>query len=287
MRLAPALVLVLTLTSLPGEAVAARVWRVEFNSGAEGVVDLFNNNSGKTMIGPVSGGRLQIEAWDNSTDAYTPDKAGRPLGVTLDAESSFSGLYQFHWSTLNTLEAEAYELVGFIGSTASPQTRQVCGTVLRHWKVGADYYVAMDVAFGTVGITDFGYVAGPEVWIGTDPTANWYQLAIGFDASTHVLKIGLYDDQGNLVGGNTADLDTDVPGLQIYGTPAQEIGALAVDHLGWSDYSANLGDRPTIWQVDSLAYFDTATGAVEALVPEPTALVLLLGACALVVVRRR
>ncbi len=243
---------------------AAEVWTSTFEADADGVVDVFDNNLGKVMIGPVVGGRLQIEAWDNSTNAYTPDKAGRPLGTSLGGTHSFSGLYKFRWSTLNQVETEAYELAGFIGSTASSQTRQACGAIIRHWKKGTDYYAAVDLFFGTVGNTGPGYLAGPDIWLGTDASSNDYQLAVGFDGSTHVQYVQLFDAIGIPLGGVIADLDTDVPGLQIYGTPAQEIGALAVDHLGWSDYSGNLGDRPTIWQVDSLTYYDTANEAFDA-----------------------
>jgi hypothetical protein len=257
-------VAVLTLVLLAGRAVASEVWRVEFDSGVDGVVDLFDNNSGKVMIGPVVGGRLQIESWDNTTDAYTPDKAGRPLGVTLNGQSSFSGLYQFHWSTLNAVQAQAYELAGFLGTGGSPQTRQVCGAIIRHWKVSSTYYAAVDLAFGSVGYTNFGYLAGSAISLGTNPFANDYQFAVGYEGGTHVLSVQLFDAAGNLLGGVTADLDTDVPGLQGPGTPAQEIGALVLNHLGWSDYTGSGGDRATIWQVDALAYYDTADGAANA-----------------------
>ena len=267
-------------TVLAGTCFAAPVWESTFDATADGVVDIFDNNAGKAMIGPVSGGRLQIEAWDNTTNAYTPDKAGRALGVTLDGNTSMSGQYKFNWSALNTDATQAYEAIGFLGN-ASPQTRQILGSVLRHWKAGADYYVGIDIAVGSVGTTNFGYLQGPTVWLGTNPTANDYEIRIEYDGATHVQSVTLLDSGGAVLGNITADLDTDVPGLQQFNTPATELGLLAVDHLGWSDYSGNLGDRATVWQVDSLAY------AASSSIPEPASLAIFgLGAVPLMVRKR-
>src|SRR5262249_45398314 len=126
----------------------AQVWKSTFDSTPDGVVDIKDGNSAKVMIGPVTNGHLQITTMDNVTDAFTPDKAGRPLGTTVGPANSFSGLYQFDWSTLNQTETQAYEMVGFLGNTV-PQTRQVLGTILRHWRVTntTDYYVGVDLAF--------------------------------------------------------------------------------------------------------------------------------------------
>jgi hypothetical protein len=261
-----ALTLGIVLCAVAG-ARGAEVWTATFDADADGVVDIFDANLGKVMIGPAVGGRLQIEAWDNTTNQYTPDKAGRPLGATVDGQSSFSALYKFRWSTLTTDQTpQAYELAGFLGTGGAPQTRQVCGAIIRHWKVDPNYYAAVDLAFGSVGFTSFGYLAGPTIWLGTDPMSNDYQLVVGYDGSTHVQSVQLFDAIGIPLGGVTADLDTDVPGLQQFGTPAQEIGALLVDHLGWSDYTAYGGDRASIWQVDSLTYYDTADEAFDAAV---------------------
>ena len=131
-------------------ASAALVWESTFDSSADGVVDIFNNNTGKVMIGTASGGRLPITTWDNSTNSFTPDKSGRPLGATLTGNSSMSGQYKFNWSTLNQDAAQAYEAVGFLGNS-SPQTRQILGGVLRHWKISPnDHYVALDIAAGAL-----------------------------------------------------------------------------------------------------------------------------------------
>ncbi len=85
----------------------------------------------------------------------------------------------------------------------------------------------------------------------------------------------MYDSSGNRLTGQTNDLDTDVAGLTHYAGSAAELGALSLTHLGWSDYTGDGGDVPTVWNVDSLTYFDTATGAANAAaatVPEPTTL---------------
>jgi hypothetical protein len=248
----------------PG-AKAVQVWESTFDSTSDGVVDIADNNFGKVMIGPVNNGRLEITAWDNATDAYTPDKAGRPLmldgsqvPIAYNAEHSMSGQYKFNWSQVNEEETQAYEFAGFLGTTGQ-QTRQVMGALLRHWSVGADHYVGIDIAVGGVGFTNFGYLAGPATFLGANPTANDYELQIEYDGTTHRLSLTLLDSAGLTLRTNSADLDTDVPGLQQFGTPAQELGSLALKYLGWEDYSGNLGNRATVWQVNSLAYYDTPT----------------------------
>jgi PEP-CTERM motif len=253
-------------------ARAAKVWESTFDSSADGVVDIYNNNTGKVMIGPASGGRLQIEAWDNGTNAYTPDKVGRPLGATLGYNSTMSGQYKFNWSALPTAVAgqEAYELIGFLGDSASPQTRQVFGTIMRHWKVGNDYYVALDAAAMGAGFTDFGYRQGTGVNLGPNALANNYDLRIEYDGSGHVLGISLRDIGGSVVASQTADLDTDLGGWHNYGVANfnNETNSIALTHLGWEDYTGWAGDKKMIWQVDSLAYYNTST------VPEPSTLLL-------------
>jgi hypothetical protein len=248
-------------------ASAVKIWESTFDSTADGVVDIADNDFGKDMIGPVTNGRLQITAWDNTTDQYTPDKAGRPLmlngsqmPISYNGDHSMSGQYKFRWSEFNQSETQAYEFAGFLGNTTIAQTRQVMGSLLRHWTPTGtqDHYVALDVAVGSVGYTNFGYKAGPATFLGSDPTANDYELRVEYDGTTHHLSLTLLNNSGVALTTNSVNLLTDVPGLQGPGSPAQELGALALTHLGWEDYTGNGGNRATVWQVDSLAYYDTA-----------------------------
>jgi hypothetical protein len=247
---------------VPGTQTAP-LWQSTFDTTADGVADIFNGDSGKTMIGPTTNGRLQITSWDNTTNAYSPDKAGRPLGMTLSGNDSMSAQYKFNWSTLNTSATQAYEAVGFLGQSNSAQTRQILGSLLRHWKSGSDYLVAVDVAAGSIGATNFGYLAGSAINLGPNALSNDYEFRIGYDGSTHKLGLDLLDTLGTRLGGQMVDLDTDVPGLLSNGNTTQEINSFALTHLGWSDYSGNLGNRATVWQVNSLAFKDTATGAYQ------------------------
>jgi hypothetical protein len=270
-------------------ASGATIWQSTFDAGPDGVVDVFNNNSGKQMIGPVTSGRLQITTQDNGTDAYTPDKAGRPLGTTRGPSDAFSGLYRFNWSGLNESEApQTYELAGFLGN-ASPQTRQVLGTILRHWKAGADYYVGVDLAFESNGsnVGGFGYNAGPATWLGTSATTRDLQLAVGYEGSSHTLSVGLYDANGTPLIERSDTLENILPGTS---GESAAIAGMALTHLGWSDYSANLSNNTTVWQNDSLAYFDTANGAQLAAVagvPEPASFAVLSVVAAGAALRRR
>jgi hypothetical protein len=246
---------------LPGAATTP-VWQSTFDSTADGVNDIFNGNSGKTMIGPAANGRLQITSWDNTTNAFSPDKAGRSLGMTLGGDDSMSAQYKFNWSTLNSNTTPAYEAVGFLGQSTSPQTRQILGSLLRHWKSGNDYFVAVDAAAGSVGNTNFGYVSGSPINLGPNALLNDYEFRVHYNGTTHRLGLDLMNAMGTRLGGQSVDLDTDVPGL-LNGNTAQEIGAFALTHVGWSDYTGSFGNRATVWKVDSLTFDDTATGAFQ------------------------
>jgi hypothetical protein len=237
-----------------------QMWRQTFDSDRGCLRDILNQVSAKQMIGPAAGGRVQITTWDNSTDAYTPDKAGAPVGTTLDSGDSFSTIIRFNWSSLNTLETQAFEGVGYLGSL-SPQTRSICGALLRHWFVEGNYYVAADVVFGSVGYSDFLRQDGPSVSLGSNPLGQDFQLAIGFCGPTAMLRVGLYDAAGAQLTLNEAVI-TQLPSS--VGRQQLELENLAVDHIGWEDYTANGGDVPTVWQVDSIAHYNTALGAFNA-----------------------
>jgi hypothetical protein len=266
--------------TISGSAWAAKIWESTFDTTADGVVDIFDNDAGKAMIGPVTAGRLQITSWDNSTNAFTPDKAGRPLGATLTGNDSMSADYKFSWSTLNQVEAQAYEAFGFLGSS-SPQTRQILGGILRHWQIpsSGEYFVGLDIAAGSVGISGFGYSAGSAISLGTDPLNKDFELKVEYDGGTHAMSLTLLDGTGATLGSKTGNVQT------LFGAGgAGEISNFALTHLGWSDYTGNGGDRATVWQVDSLAYYNTAQ--IPA-VPEPSMLVLAAIAAGCVACARR
>jgi len=287
-------------------ANATLVWQKTFTTDANGVTQ-FDTAGGNTMVGTVSNNQLPVTTVDNGTNAYTPDKAGEPLGGTVSGTNAFSGLYNFDWSNLNTNDPSgiAYEGVGFLG-TAGPQTRQIMGMVLRHWyipqseataQIQQGYYVGLDLAFGSVGIVDFGYNgASPSVYLGNAvPTAD-LQLAIGFDPTSNTLSTGLYDGSGNLLGSHSAVIDR-AGGMYgahpaSYDTDANiqlELNNLSATYLGWEDYTGNGNNVPTTWSMNSLSYYNDATGAFAAAasVPEPASLGLLAGAALFGVIRPR
>ena len=120
-----------------------------------------------------------------------------------------------------------------------------------------------------IGTTNFGYLAGSAINLGPNALTNDYEFRIGYTGSTHTLALDLLNSVGQRIGGQTVDLDTDVPGLQLNGSTAQEINAFALTHLGWSDYTGNGGNRATVWKVNSLAFDNTLTGAYQASVHTP------------------
>ena len=286
--------------ALCSAAHATLQWDDSYSAGPNGLTQ-FDTNGGNTMIGALTGGQIPVTAVDNGTDAYTPDKAGEPLGTTVTGANAFSGLYNFAWSNLNPNDSSdiAYEAAGFLGS-ATPQTRQIMGVILRHWYVTAaeassadpqGYYVGLDLLFGSVGITDTGYQSGPSIFVGnTNPTATM-QLAIGFDPTTNTLSAGLYDATGDLLGSHSAVLDK-AGGMYGAHPPAYdsdaniqaELNNLSASYLGWEDYTGNANNIGTTWDMNSLSFYNDATGAFSAATasaPEPAAMAMLFGISAL------
>jgi hypothetical protein len=273
-------------------AQAALVWDSTFDTGPDGVVDIYDGNPDNVMIGPAGGGTIQITTQDKIGN-FNGDAAGRPLGTTVDGFTSFSGLYNFQWTGLNQDQSPiTYEYVGFKGPLTN-QTRQVCGAIIRHWKVaGVNNYIGLDISWGNNGSAGHLYDAvtdvpgGTAVWIGDDAAAmseNW-QLAVGYDANTTIMELGLYRGDGTLLASNSANLSTD---LNLLGNPLSTVlGALQLTHLGWQDYAATGDGRTTTWSVDRLRYYDTADGARNA-VPEPASLLLLASGAALALRSRR
>lgn len=276
---------------------AAQVWESTFDSNADGVVDIFDGNNEKVMIGSVTSGALKITTQDNGgAQIYTPDRAGRLLGTAQGGTDSFSGLYRFNWSSLNTTASEITEAVGFIGNH-SAQSRQFVGGRLRHYQsIAGDYLVGLDVAFGSTGhlAENFATAAGPlpnyAINLGPDALNTDYQLAVGWDGTTRTVSLALYDDQGNLLGqhSGTVTLGSTLTPSSSQGDLDAEVADLSVSHLGWGDYTSTGNDTLTVWNVDSLSYYDTASGAFDAAaVPEPGTLSILGGMSLLAMGRRR
>jgi hypothetical protein len=272
---------------LGSAAYANQVWQVNFTSGPNGVTQ-FDTNGGNNMIGTVSNNQLPVTAVDNGTNAYTPDKAGEPLGTTVSGANAFSGLYNFDWSGLNTHDPSniAYEAAGFLG-TATPQTRQIMGVILRHWYIPSNeatagtpqgYYVGVDLAFGSVGITDFGYKAGSGAYLGnTDPTSN-LQLAVGFDSTTNTLSAALFGPGSVELGSNSSVINrasgmygAHPPSYDSDANIQAELNNFQGTYLGWEDYSGNLNNISTTWNLNSMAFYNDAAGAFTA-VPEPASI---------------
>lgn len=289
--------------SLCSAAKANLVWQDSFASGPNGVTQ-FDSAGGNTMVGAVTNNQLPVTAVDNGTNAYTPDKAGEPLGTTVSGANAFSGLYNFNFSGLNTNDPNniAFEAAGFLG-TAGPQTRQIMGVILRHWYIPASeatpsipqgYYMGLDLGFGSVGIVDFGYHAGNGTYLGnSDPTAS-LQLAIGFDPTSNTLSAGLYDGGGDLLGSNSAVINR-TGGMYgahpaSYDTNASiqaELNNFSGTYLGWEDYTGNANNISTTWDMNSMSFYNDATGAFNA-VPEPASIGLaLFGMSALAMRRQR
>jgi hypothetical protein len=296
----------LLAVALCSAANAGLVWQDSFTSGPNGVTQ-FDTMGGNNMIGAVVNNQLPVTTVDNGTNAYTPDKAGEPLGATVSGTSAFSGLYNFDWSNLNPNDESdvAYEAAGFLGS-ATPQTRQIMGAILRHWYVPASeatagtqqgYYVGVDLLFGSVGIVDTGYDGSePAVYLGNTLPTSTLQLAVGFNPVGNTLSAALYDANGNLLIDHSDVLDmtggmygAHPPAYDSNANIQAELNNLSASYLGWEDYTGNGNNIPTTWSMNSLSYYNDATGAFNAAasVPEPASLSLLAGVMTLGLFRQR
>ncbi|MEP0842819.1 MAG: PEP-CTERM sorting domain-containing protein [Phycisphaerae bacterium] len=295
--------------------LAAEVWKANFDSDADGVVDIYDNNPNKAMIGPASGGKLEIVSHDTyfphagESFAPTTDRAGRPLGVAVNGHNEFSALYTFNWSSLNETTTERWHFAGFLGSPATnPGTSRGgwIGALLRSSKTaGGDYRLRVGAQWGTAYGQDRNAFA-PQITLasgGANPYNTTYQLAISYqgdylgDTGRMYLQVDLYNaSEGKLIASTAglANLDN-IDGLLPWGTdPAAKEAALTAclpTHLGWSDYNAHGvasgGSIPAaVWQVHSLAFYDTFDGALNA-VPEPASLLLCAAGAAALFRRRR
>jgi hypothetical protein len=244
-------------------AIGAEVWTATFDVDADGVVDVFDQNLNKVMIGPVVGGALTITTQDEDPDLsppasypFLPDKAGRPLGATLTAADSFSARYTFTWTDLwgdPALQAASnnYEFVGFFGDGAGPQTRQVVGAVLRHWQIAnGDYYIRLGTIVGDSG-DDQVDLDETSISLGPDAESRVFELAVGWDPATETVTVVLYN---GATGGEIYSV------ANIVADPVV-LDDLALTHLGWGDYTTGTGLQPNVWAVDELTYYDTADEA--------------------------
>jgi hypothetical protein len=262
---------------------ATPVWESTFDATADGVVDVSDNNLAKSIIGANNGGTQTITTQDSFAYAYTPDKAGREIVGGVSGTDAFSGLYKFSWSAVDEFATDPqqpqYEALGFLAASGV-QTRPMMGSVLRHWKEGADYFVGLDLIFASVGATNTGYKAGPSIVgdgytmseqslgvnLGSNMLGTNFQIAIGFEPIEKRLTAAMYSEAGDLIQSQTGIIafNTDNEEGIIappFGTAQAELDGYHGTHLGWSDYTGYFGEGLTVWEVDSLAYFDTADGA--------------------------
>ncbi len=277
-------------------ATAAEVWKSTFDTDADGVVDVFDNNPANVVIGTASGGKLPISVQDSAGYAQT-DRAGRPLGVTLDGHMEYSGLITFQYAAAPP-NVTTYTWLGFIGGGGSNPgiARQVVGALMTSYKSGENYYVYPQVQWGSSSGQDRNKSTTP-VNLGADPTGKTFQLAIGYQGDYNLntnsvnngtgnMYVAMYDAAGNLLsqtvqgditGGDGGGQVGLITGLG--GGPEKYPDFLSnqqITHLGATDY-VTLKGVTVHYLFDSMAWYDTRDGAKQAVVPEPAAALLLLG----------
>lgn len=271
---------------------AALVWDATFDTDADGVVNLRTDNDdgdGQLMIGGNSGG-VQTITTESQTNTLS-NKAGRSVGGTLGHTDAFGALYTFTWDFQSITTGQAPEFFAGFTSAGSPHsTRQFMGArFIRQVDGSGNQIIRLGGGWASEGFTGSGRNFAGDVDLGPNLAGRPLQLAIGYDGSSHVLDVGLFDGvSGTELSRATKDIrlfdNLGVPS----GDPAlnNELNFLALTHAGWTDFIGAVDDIDTIWNMDSLRYYNDAAGAFGDVVPEPaTALLLALGG--MCVCRRR
>jgi hypothetical protein len=268
-------------------AFAGLVWQSTFDSTADGVVDARNDNPNKVMIGANTGGNQTIVTAGRKV---TPsDKAGRPLGTTKGANDSFSAYYQWNYSAFEDDQENAVEeMAGFLTTSSQHSTRQFMGARIQHY-IGSngDNLVRFGGGWASEGNTGSGrYFTGTpagDVNLGSNVIGRELQLVVAYDGVTKFLTTNLYDTDGTIL----KTVSQDIRLFDNLGVPPNdpaltaEMSQLTLTHLGWSDFiSGVVQEKTNTWSVDTLAYYDDASGAFGQVVPEPSVALLALAASA-------
>jgi hypothetical protein len=223
-----------------------KVWEATFATDRDGFVDVFNGPDKEMLTGPVNG-RLGVHQIDDDIlgSPYVPDKSGRPIGVALDETYSWSALYKYRWTNLPAQETpQVFEFTGAFGN-AVPQTREMVGALITHWKVGADYYINLGLLMGGSGDQQLDQ-SGGSVYLGPDAPTTDYQLAIGWDTATDTLTAELFLADGTSVASHSMHVTVPTPVVTDY----------QITHLGWSDYTGEVNLAELIdSEVSSVAFY--------------------------------
>ncbi len=226
--------------------------------------------------GPANNNQLQITTIDNGSESpYVPSRAGEPLGSTvLSSSDSYSGLVDFTWASTNNVTGTSdteFDWFGFMGSNAPAttyQTRQISGVALEHWYDNGDYYVSMLPEFASVGITDVAEIRGlASVDLGPTIPSDM-QIVVSWNAATETVDDAFYVGGTVMIQGS-ANIDNmygaHPPSYDQPPYPQDEINNQNLTYLGWQDYTGNGNDLETVWEVNSLAYWNDPNGAFNAL----------------------
>jgi hypothetical protein len=283
------------ILGLASTGQAALVWESTFDTNADGVVQIrADNPNGAVMIGANSGGVQAINTQGVSTTLS--NKAGRPTAdnggpASLGANDSFSALYTFNWSFPNDPTNTGIEFQAVVTSPTSPHnSRQHIGAkFVRQVVANGDNLVNLAGTWASEGFVGAGRNFAGDVNLGPNLDGRPLQLAYGYDGNA--LNVALYDGVTGALLSQAGPLDIELfdnlgaaPGS---GPLNNELANLSVSHVGWSDGNNAASNTDTIWNMDSLRFYDDASGAFADVIPEPASGMLLLAAVAMMHRRRR
>lgn len=286
----------LAVMGMATSAQSAMVWESTFDTDTDGVVQIRADNpvDPAAIIGSNSGGVQEINTEDVGTSLS--NKAGRPTSdnggpASLGHTDSFSALYTFNWSFSNDPVNTGIEYQAVVTSAASPHnSRQHIGAkFVRQVTANGDNLVNLAGTWASDGYTGAGRKFAGDVNLGPNLDGRPLQLAYGYDGNA--LTIALYDGITGSLLSQVGPLDIELfdnlgaaPGSSALNS---ELAALNVTHIGWSDGNNGGGNTETIWNMDSLKFYDDANGAFADVVPEPTSMMIGITVLAGLTCRRR
>jgi hypothetical protein len=297
-------VVALTLTS---GAWAGQIWNSTFGGVGSpdpngGVVDAYDGNPSKAMIGTPVGNQLPLTVQDSTSFGQT-DRSGRPLGFTLDGHAEYSGYMDFNVGSLPPT-GQTWTTLGFSsgppGVPSNPGiARQVsCAFLIWNHNGAGDVTLNLGLQWASSSGQDRNKIVSLGV-IGSDAqiVGRRFQLAIGYqgdvngntntvDPGTGTMTVRLYDRGGVLItsvfqgnttagdGGGQSPLLTGLGGEPgIYPT---FLSNQQLSYFGAMDYVATLSGRNVTYLMNSMSWYDSFGDAFNAVsVPEPASMVLL------------
>lgn len=255
--------------------------------------------NGAVMIGANTGGVQQIltQAVGEITNP-PPNKAGRPTAdnggpASRTKDDSWSALYTFNWD-LSDEPSVGVGAIFYAGAFEPFETGSQQWSTRRHMGVrlirtvddAGRHGLNLGGSWATEGFINVGrnFVGSINLdrTLGEDPNGYPLQLAMGYDAPTEIFTLSLHDGNTGQVlvdpelndgDGLAVSASKELQKFGNLGVPqghpnlVKELNFINMTHIGWTDFASDnsANGTNTIWNMDSLCFFDDPTGAFDAI----------------------